>query len=186
MAIYRTDAIHLLLESSLPPRWVAFSRVVELRQSTIVGTVVKMDEETRNHKERLLAIYLDNLRELEVQAARHGVNPPLILVNEIKHHRQNIFDIQKQLNENADEQSFDKILYGIEDLRRFSKEEAIRVLKEYNDVHRGEPMLGQGLVGVFASGVCLAFGLDYLYLTFIKHQSMESTRDAVSILIYGL
>jgi hypothetical protein len=69
-----------------------------------------MDAETYNHKQRLLAIYQDNLRELELQAARFGANPPLNIINEIKHHRKNIEEIRLTLRTNAEEVTFDKLL----------------------------------------------------------------------------
>jgi hypothetical protein len=143
-----------------------------------------LDEETKDHKLRLLAIYQDNLRELIEQAARFGQNPPLNIINEIKFHRKNIQDIRLQLELNAQEVPFDKLLVGIEDLRKFAEEEAKRVLRAYNEIHYEDPSLGQGLIGVFAAGVFLSMGVDYLYLKYIKHQGFDSQRDIVSILIY--
>lgn len=143
-----------------------------------------MDEETRDHKLRLLAIYQDNLRELEVQSAQHGITPPLIIINQIKGHRKNIDDLRMQLSVNAEEVTLDKLLVGIEDLRKFVQEEGRRVTKEYENLFWDQGMLGFGLFSVFGVGIILARVADWLYQTSILGIPFRGAHDSISYLIY--
>jgi hypothetical protein len=143
-----------------------------------------MDEETKDHKLRLLAIYQVNLRELEVQAANHGKYLPLPLINEIKHHRKNIENLRIQLELNAQEVSFDKLLVGIEELQKFIREEGTRAVKEYNRAFGDQAMLGFGLMAPLGGGILLTMGLDYLYRQYVKGMSFADQYDLISIAIY--
>jgi hypothetical protein len=128
-----------------------------------------MDAETYNHKQRLLAIYQDNLRELELQAARFGANPPLNIINEIKHHRKNIEEIRLTLRTNAEEVTFDKLLVDIEELRKFARDEVKRTFEVYEEIHRDDVARFWTANVLFAIMV-LAFGGGgpYLYVRFSK------------------
>jgi hypothetical protein len=133
-----------------------------------------MDEATLDHKRRLLAIYQDNLRELEIQAARFGANRPLIIINEIKEHRRNIDDLRVQLTTNAEEVTFDKILVSIEKLRQFRRIEilgfvyrSLIIQNKYHQQFGNTAMLS-------LIGVGLAYGLDGLYRVYNKYRSWDN------------
>jgi hypothetical protein len=144
-----------------------------------------MDEETYNHKLRLLAIYQDNLRELEVQAARFGANPPLNLFNEIKYHRKNIDDIRIQLPANAEEVTFDKLLISIEELRKFVRDEVKRAVDASDDKNERDYAYSQGLVGLFSAGMLISLGVAYLYDTYINGvQSNGIPKNVGSIVVF--
>jgi hypothetical protein len=126
-----------------------------------------VDTETHNHKLRLLEIYKDNLRELELQAARFGANPPLNIINEIKHHRKNIDDIRLTLRTNADEVTFDKLLVNIEELRNFARDEVQRAFDIYGEIHRDD--VARAWTGIFIfSGTALLIGGVVLLYQYIK------------------
>jgi hypothetical protein len=145
-----------------------------------------MDEETKDHKLRLLAIYQENLRELELQAARFGQSPPLNIINEIKHHRKNIQDLQTQLELNAQEVPFDKLLLGIEDLQRFARQEAKRALEEYGQIFASQGMLGFGLLSPLCGGILVTMKLEQLYQQYLRGTSFIDQYHLVSAAIYIL
>jgi hypothetical protein len=143
-----------------------------------------MDAEDYNHKMRLLAIYQDNLRELEVQAARFGANLPLILINEIKFHRQNIEAIRLKLHTNAQEVTFDKLLISIEELRRFVANEVKRAFDAYDAVQAQEYGRSWGVLSLFSFGMLIILGTIYLYQEFVKGRTDgHFVWDGVSIAI---
>jgi hypothetical protein len=139
-----------------------------------------MDEETRDHKQRLLNIYQGNLEELQIQSARFGSNPPLIIINEIKEHRRNIDELRIQLELNAQEVSIDKIIVGIEDIQRLSHKEARRALKEYTYVFRTQVGLGLGVVGLISGGLHFTNWI----IKSIRPRPMNAPIDIVDIALY--
>jgi hypothetical protein len=145
-----------------------------------------MDEATLDHKRRLLAIYQDNLRELEAQAARYGANLPLITINEIKHHRKNIDDIRVQLTTNAEEVTFDKLLVNIEQLRQFRRTEILGfVLKSLQIQKKYHEQFGNTALFSFA-GIGLASVLEWLYRLDSKNKGRDQkTTDITTAAIKG-
>lgn len=143
-----------------------------------------MDEETRVHKERLLAIYQENLREMEVRAAKFGLNTPLNIINEIKGHRRDIDELRILLSTNAEEVTFDKLLIGIEELQRAVREEGERAVKTYHEAFWDQGMLGFGLMAPFCGGVLVTIGLDYLYQQYLRGNIIVDQYNFVSMLIY--
>ena len=144
----------------------------------------QMDEVTREHKLRLLTIYKENLRELEIQAAHFGLTPPLGVVNGIKDARREIEAIVLELEVNAQEVSFDRLLLGIEDLQRLRRDEAKRVLKAHNETHWDDGMLALGVMVPFSVSMVAALGLNQLYRTYIRGVYIEDAYNLISVLIF--
>ena len=145
-----------------------------------------MDEETRAHKERLLSIYQENLREMEVRAAKFGLNTPLPIINEIKEHRKNIDELRIQLRTNAEEVTFDRLLVGIEDLQRFVREEGVRAVNEYNQAFGDQGMLGFGLLAPLSGGILATGGLAHLYQEYVRGVYLTDQHNIISIVIYAV
>lgn len=145
-----------------------------------------MDRETYDHKMRLLAIYQDNLRELEKQLAQHGAYPPLQLINNLKYHRKNIDDLQIQLRTNAEEVTFDKLLVGLEDLRKFGREEARRAFAAYREAYSTQAGLPLAVMGIFSGGMLTTGGVESLYQKYIRSAPLDGSRDSISIIIYAI
>src|SRR5262245_57329436 len=118
-----------------------------------------MDEETLEHKQYLLAIYQDNLRVLEVQAAFYGLTPPLQIVNQINYHQQQIKQLRLTLETNAQEVSFDSLLLTIRDLQRYVQEESQRTLLSYHELLRDAEVRGfLWSLGVLGCGYSIGMG----------------------------
>jgi len=144
-----------------------------------------MDEETRDHKQRLLNVYQENLRELEIQSAQFGSTPPLHIINQIKHHRKEISQLQAELRTNAEEVTFDRLLIGIEELQKFVRDEGIRAVEEYNRAFGDEAEVEMGLIAPLSGGVLATMGIDYLYRQYVKGGTFADQYNLVSILIYA-
>ena len=143
-----------------------------------------MDGATRIHKERLLGIYQENLRELEIRAAKFGLSAPLYLINDIKDHRKTIDELRIQLRVNAEEVTLDQLLIGIESLQRIIHEEGVRVIKEYNQAFGDQAMLGFGLMAPIGGGILATYGLVYIYQTHIPNIYLVDQYNIIPALIY--
>jgi len=132
---------------------VCYNSIQHVRSS--ISLERNMDEETQSQKVQLLAIYKDNLREIEAQIALFGMAPPIHLINQLKHHRQKIEEINLVLNSNAREISFNESIVNIEDLRKFASDEVKNAVIDYKDMideHRYMQVKLGGLAFLVNSG----------------------------------
>ena len=56
-----------------------------------------MDRDEEKHQQDLLKIFKNNLRQLEIQSASHGIVVPLVIQNSIDNIRKSISDIEESI-----------------------------------------------------------------------------------------
>ena len=120
-----------------------------------------MDNETIEQKRRLLSIYEENLKELEIRSALFGINTPIIVINEIKFARRNIEQIRLMLETNAQEVSYNQLLISIEQLQRYVFEESRKTILAYSSMIREARARNTAwTLGMGAFGLTLGIGIS--------------------------